>query len=126
AGSVDVAFFFIFHHLGSPILAWINVASVVMYATAYVALKKRHNRLALLLIWLEVLVHAALGTLLVGWHSGFHYYLLMFIPALFAGTRSVRRAAASAFCLWLFYITLITVMRWIEPIQPIPERALVA
>lgn len=124
AGSVDVAFFFIFHYLGSPILAWVNVASVTMYAIAYFALKRRHNRLAVLLIWLEVLGHSALGTLLVGWHSGFHYYLLMFIPALFAGTRSVRWAGVSVFCLWLFYVALSFTMRFVDPIQPIPAGAL--
>ncbi|PKM04505.1 MAG: GGDEF domain-containing protein [Gammaproteobacteria bacterium HGW-Gammaproteobacteria-6] len=124
AGSVDVAFFFIFHYLGSPILAWINVLSVAMYATAYVALIRRRNRLAVLLIWIEVIVHAALGTLLIGWDSGFHYYLFMFIPALFAGTRSLRWAALSVFCLWLFYVALDVSMRFLEPIQPIPEGAL--
>ncbi|UAW99586.1 diguanylate cyclase [Halopseudomonas nanhaiensis] len=124
AGSVDIAFFFIFHYLGSPILAWVNVASVAMYAVAYFALKRRRNRLAVLLIWLEVLGHSALGTLLVGWHSGFHYYLLMFIPALFAGTRSVRWAGISVFCLWLFYIALSFTMRVVDPIQPIPANAL--
>lgn len=125
AGSVDVAFFFLFHYLGSPILAWINVVSVAMYAVAYVALKRRRNRLAVSLIWLEVLAHSALGTLLIGWHSGFHYYLLMFIPALFAGTRSIRWAGASVFGLWLFYVTLSSTMRLVDPIQPIPGGALV-
>ena len=37
---------------------------------------------ALLLIWVEVLGHAAIGSLLIGWDSGFHYLLLLFIPAI--------------------------------------------
>ncbi|SDU29432.1 GGDEF domain-containing protein [Halopseudomonas salegens] len=124
AGSVDVAFFFIFHYLGSPILAWINVLSVGMYVIAYWALKHRHNRLAVLLIWVEVIVHAALGTLLIGWDSGFYYYLLMFIPALYAGNHSLRSASIAVFALWLFYVGLNTTMRFVEPIQPIAESAL--
>ena len=34
--------------------------------------------------------HSALGSLLIGWNSGFHYYLLMFIPAIvIANTRGM-------------------------------------
>lgn len=87
-GSVDFAFFFIFLILGSPVLAWINVISVAMYVYAYCAFSQRRNRLAVMLIRIEVLVHAGLGTLLVGWESGFHYFLLMFIPTLFVSMRA--------------------------------------
>src|SRR5476651_186722 len=64
AGAVDVAFLFIFLMLGSPILAWVNVISVAMYVYAYRAFSQRRNRLAILLIRTEVLVHAGLGTML--------------------------------------------------------------
>ena len=124
AGSVDIAFFFIFHYLNSPILAWINVVSVGMYAVAYWALTQRRNLLALILIWIEVAVHTALGSLLIGWESGFHYYLLMFIPAIYAGNRSFRRANLEVLCLWLFYIGLRITTHFIEPIQPIADNAL--
>ena len=46
AGTVDVIFFFLFHALGSPVLAWINVVSVAMYAGAYYALKYHKNKIA--------------------------------------------------------------------------------
>lgn len=124
AGSVDVFFFFIFHYLNSPILAWVNVISVAMYAVAYWMLKNRRNLLGLALIWIEVVVHSALGVLLIGWESGFHYYLLMFIPAIYAGNRSLRRANVEALSLWLVYAGLRIVTDFIEPIQPIASDAL--
>lgn len=123
AAGVDVAFFFIFHYLGSPILAWINVASVAMYAAAWWLLKHRRNLPGLVLIWIEVAVHTALGSLLIGWESGFHYYLLMFIPAIYAGNRSFRRANIEVLCLWFFYAGLRVVTYRVEPIQPISEAA---
>ncbi|CAE6913245.1 Diguanylate cyclase [Pseudomonas marincola] len=123
AGSVDVAFFFIFLALGSPILAWVNVISVAMYVYAYRAFKQRRNRLAIMLIRTEVLVHACLGTLLVGWESGFHYYLLMFIPALFVSMRA-RSAWILAACLWAYYVALDVIMWYVEPLQPISTNAL--
>lgn len=123
AGSVDVLMFFLFHALGSPLLAWINVASVALYATAYMALKRRRNRVAIFLIWSEVLGHAAFGTLIIGWESGFHYYLLMFIPAMFASMRLLQ-ACLSVCVLWGFYVTLDLVMWHSSPLQPIADGAL--
>ncbi len=125
AGTVDVAFFFIFYAFGSPILAWVNVISVSMYALAYQALARRRNVLAIALIWTEVIVHATLGTLLIGWGSGFHYYLLMFIPALFL-SMPLRSALAALISLWLFYVLLDSLMWTMEPLQPISHNALLA
>lgn len=124
AAAVDISFFFLFHFLGSPILAWINVGSVALYAAAYVALERRQNRLAIALIWLEVIIHSALGTIMLGWGSGFHYYLLMFIPALCIS--SVRRGTIYSLIvgLWGYYIGLDILMWFIEPFQPISSGAL--
>lgn len=124
AAAVDISFFFLFHILGSPILAWINVGSVAIYAAAYYALERRQNRRAIALIWLEVIIHSALGTIMIGWGSGFHYYLLMFIPALCVST--VRRGAILSLVvgLWGYYIALDILMWFIEPVQPISSQAL--
>ncbi|NMT63403.1 diguanylate cyclase [Marinobacter orientalis] len=118
AATVDVAFFFLFHLLGSPILAWVNVVSVAMYVVAYRALGKKQNGLAITLIWAEVIIHAGLGVVLIGWESGFHYYLLMFIPALFVSMR-LRGAIAALAGLWGYYVALYLLMWFIEPLQPI-------
>lgn len=123
AGTVDVIFFFLFHALGSPILAWVNVVSVAMYAGAYYALKYHRNKIAVVLIWAEVLVHAALGIILIGWESGFHYYLLMFIPAICVSA-SRRWAVYALLGLWGYYIALDVLMWFIEPLQPINQTAL--
>ena len=105
AATVDVAFFFLFHMLGSPILAWVNVVSVTMYVVAYRALGRKQNGLAIGLIWAEVIIHAGLGIVLIGWDSGFHYYLLMFIPALFV-SMALRSAVICLVALWS-YLSLI-------------------
>jgi diguanylate cyclase (GGDEF)-like protein len=70
-----------------------------------------------------VIIHAFLGTLLIGWDSGFHYFLLMFIPALFAGMRG-RNAWIAAIILWSFYVGLYALMWFVEPLQPISSGAL--
>ena len=123
AGSIDVAYLFIFLALGSPVLAWVNVISVAMYIFAYRAFGQRRNRLAIMLIRTEVMIHAGLGTLLIGWESGFHYFLLMFIPALFLSMRA-RSAWLQVILLWAFYAGLDVLMWYIEPLQPIASNAL--
>ncbi|SDJ82278.1 diguanylate cyclase [Paracidovorax citrulli] len=104
AAAVDAAFIPLFLMLGSPLLTWLNLVSIGMYAAAYALLQRHRNGAALALIWLEVVGHSAIGTWLIGWNSGFHYYLLMFIPAIVVGRG--RRAATPVmlFALFVFYV----------------------
>ena len=124
AAGVDLAFVFLFLAFGSPLLAWLNVVSITMYAVAYWLLGRRINGPAVVLIWIEVLGHAAIGTLLIGWDSGFHYYLLMFIPAIVvsAGTRLVPYLLLVL--LFVFYTGLHAISLHLGPLAPLNARAL--
>ncbi|WP_301898825.1 GGDEF domain-containing protein [Pseudidiomarina terrestris] len=124
AAIVDIAFFAIFMALDSPILAWVNVVSVAMYAWAFYAFGQRQNGLAIVLVWTEVLVHSALGIILIGWDSGFHYYLLMFIPAL-AVTMRLGYAIILLVLLWAYYVGLYATSLYFAPLQPISAEALI-
>jgi diguanylate cyclase len=119
AAGVDLAFLFIFWFLDSPILAWMNLVSISMYLGAFWALKKRFNHVALALIWAEVLGHAAIGSLLVGWDSGFHYYLLMFIPAIVVSGRGRSSVRLLLLMLLVFYLGLHTVSRALGVLAPL-------
>lgn len=64
--------------LGSPPLAIVGACGVLALAhtTAWWAVKHRLNRLAVSIIWLKLLIHAAVGSLVLGWDSGFHHFLM--------------------------------------------------
>ncbi len=94
AGCVDLVYLAVFFVLGMPLMALTNVLSASMYAAAYVLLGRRRNLPAVLLMWTEVLVHACACTILLGWDTGIHYFLLVFLPAV-AVSRSPRLAAAA-------------------------------
>src|ERR1035437_6866287 len=79
SATVDSIYFLFFLAIGGSLLAWMNVVSVIMYLTAYRMAERRRLHYAVVLIWLEVFPHAAIGTLALGWESGFHYMLFMFI-----------------------------------------------
>lgn len=68
-------------------LVWLNVASVALYIVSGALLLRRRNSLAMLLVFGEVVVHAVTASLLLGWDTGFHYYLLTMIGPLAVGMK---------------------------------------
>lgn len=123
AASVDIVFFGFFLWAGAPLLAWLNVLSVGLYAVANRLLVWRWNRSALVLIWLEVVGHAVIGTLWVGWDAGFNYYLLMFIPAIMV-SGDWPRVGGPLGVLFLIYLGLHVVSNQLGPLTPISHTAL--
>ncbi len=123
AAGVDALFFLLFLCLEVPQLAWPNVSSILLYAMVYVLILRRANRLAMILMWVEVLLHATVGTIMLGWDSGFHYYLLLFIPAIGIGS-SARIASILLPTLLSFYLALNTLSLFVGPSSPMTETSL--
>lgn len=124
AAGVDCLYFVFFLVVDSPVLAWVNVISVILYALAYQSARRQGLRVASLLIWLEAIPHAVLGTLMLGWESGFHYLLLMFIPAVIL-TTSRRQAQLFVVALLLFLGSLDFMTRSLGALAPISGQALI-
>lgn len=123
AAAIDVGYVLLFWWLGSVPLALVNVVSIAMYVGAYQLVKMRHNTAAITLIWLEVMLHAALGSLLIGWDSGFHYYLLLFIPTIVvANTRGY--AVPLVMLLLAYYLGLRAVCEGLGPLTPLSPISL--
>ena len=119
AAAIDVGYIGLFLWLGSIPLAAVNLVSIAMYLAAYKLIEHRYNAGALVLIWLEVLAHSALGSLLIGWNSGFHYYLLLFIPAIvIANTRGYSLPLVLA--LLAYYLGLQALCDHRVPLAPLP------
>ena len=105
AGCIDLVYLVVFLLLGMPVIAMLNIVSAAAYAAAYFLLGRRKNLPAVLLMWTEVLVHASACTILLGWATGIHYYLLVFLPAV-AVSRSLRQAALAMAFVLLSYMGL--------------------
>lgn len=80
AGATHGVFVGMFHVMGAMTLAWLNVGSVALFAISYACLRMRLNWLAVTLIVIEILAHAVLAVRIIGWDSGFHYYVLVAVP----------------------------------------------
>lgn len=123
AGAIDAGYLVLFAWLGSPLLSAINIVSIAMYAAAYVLIGRKRNTAGLALIWTEVMVHAAVGSLMIGWDSGFHYYLLLFIPAIVvANTRGF--AIPIVLALLVYYLGLHSLCSHVGPLRPLAGQGL--
>ena len=74
------AFIPLFLALGSKALAGFNVLSVAVWIAAYLTNRRGHSSLAMWLLVAEVVAHALLAVALLGWASGFQYYLIPLVP----------------------------------------------
>jgi diguanylate cyclase (GGDEF)-like protein len=125
AAAVHVAFSVLFFALGAPVLGAANVGSVVVYALIRSLLLRRRNRTALVLLWLELLLHALVATRVLGWDSGFHYYLLLMMPLVFVSpTRTLRSKLLLGSALAAFYIGLDAYAHQRAPLSEIAPGAL--
>lgn len=84
---LHLGFFVIFLFLGIGSLALFNLASVVAYVLARVLHHGRHWSSALLLVYVDVVLHAILATMLLGWMAGFPYYLFAVGPVVLLNTQ---------------------------------------
>ena len=94
-----VLFIGLFALVDAETLAWINVASVAIWALVIRLHLEGWLRAGVVLSFLEVTAHAVLAVIFVGWDTGFQYYLLVLAAAIFLtplGPMPVKAAAAAA------------------------------
>ncbi len=90
-------FLVIFALIGVYILAFFNIFSIFLYATALLLHRKGYLWQAFYLITFEIIAHAAICTAIIGWDTGFQYYVLLgpAIVFLLPG-KSVRKTVIAA------------------------------
>ncbi|OGA60400.1 MAG: hypothetical protein A2710_18135 [Burkholderiales bacterium RIFCSPHIGHO2_01_FULL_64_960] len=100
-------FALLFYMIGVPVMVWVNGVSMLAYVAAYIALKRHCNSVAIALIWIELVLHAVLAVALIGWDSGFHYYLMVLLPLIFVSPGAhMRRKLLHGVVLFAIYLTL--------------------
>ena len=120
--TAHLGFIPLFTWLQLPVLAAFNVLSVIVWITARVLNRRGKLDLAVVLVKLEVAGHATLAVSMLGWDSGFHYYLWPLIP--FAGLNdriSPRVVFVEVVALFVLYSVLYWFTRAIHFQGPSPE-----
>jgi diguanylate cyclase (GGDEF)-like protein len=107
AGLTHVAFCSLFFWVGVTTLGYINVASVLSYVVVFVLARRNAVGHAWALTIAEVLGHAILAVAVLGWDTGFHYYILLVIPvAVISSIKPVGLKAATVLGVMLTYLGL--------------------
>ena len=73
----------LFFWINVDILAWFNFFSVTIWFVSFLLNRRGLHTRAIVLISLEVFLHAVVATYILGWDSGFHYYLVPFVLFIF-------------------------------------------
>jgi diguanylate cyclase (GGDEF)-like protein len=101
------AFIAVFAAIGLPLMAVFNVFSVAAWVGARVANRRRYPGVAVLLLFVEILGHAVMACRILGWTSGFHYYLIPVVPFLMFHDRlSTRTAVIGSVAVTATYLLL--------------------
>jgi len=82
-GVVHFLFIFMFTLVGVIQLAIINIASSVIWAFAVYFNLKGSIRTSMALANFEIVMHACLCTIIIGWNTGFQYHILVMPSILF-------------------------------------------
>jgi diguanylate cyclase (GGDEF)-like protein len=77
----------LFAYLGLSLLVCANIASIALFVGSRALLLQHRNLVAMSLIVGEVVLHASVASGLLGWDSGFHYYLLTLVGPLAVGMK---------------------------------------
>ena len=106
--SAIIHFLLIFLFLGIGIkpLAIYNIASTCFWGLMIAINLKGYWKTALALAYIEVLIHSVLCTVIIGWASNFHYFLLIFPIVVFLAPLTVRIKAVSAGVTTVIYAVL--------------------
>jgi len=125
AGLAHLSFIFLFDSIGVGAMARANIASVLVYALTALLTQQGRTRLALQIMAVEILLHGSVATALIGWTSGFHYYLILIIPVAIVSTLyQPRTKAAVAVLVGLGYMLLDMRYRQAVPVIEVQPQML--
>jgi diguanylate cyclase len=113
--ALHVAFAVFFYSIGAIGLVYFNIGGVLLYAAAPRYLSGRIT-VAFALVSAEVIAHAWYAVYVIGWSSGFQYYLFVLAPLGFFNPR--WRVALKATHLVIVFLGYLAIKYWSATHQP--------
>lgn len=117
AGTMHCAFAFLFAFAEVPLLAWVNVVSVLCYVAVFWAARLLWAKTAWSLAIAEIVLHASIASYLIGWSSGFHWYVMLIPPVIMISPLLMGRIKMPASILFIgLYVLLDVIFRQHQPV----------
>ncbi len=121
-GLTHLAFCALFFWADVSALAYVSVASALSYGFVFQLARRDRVAQAWAVTVLSVLAHAVLAVTVIGWDTGFHYYILLMIPAaVISSIRPLALKAGTVLGLMLTYLSLDIVLRHRAPANVLPD-----
>lgn len=125
AAVAHLAFIFLFDSVGVAWMARGNVASVLLYTLSALLIHNGRHFLAMGLIVGEILMHGILSVVVIGWESGFHYYIILIIPvAILSNMHATWQKAFAAVSVGVLYMGMDFAFRDAQPLETLPHAML--
>jgi diguanylate cyclase (GGDEF)-like protein len=122
---LHVAFIFLFLWLDVYYVAGLNILSCSIYLLIFFLNRKGFHDLAAMIGLMEVILHAILAVSVIGWQSGFQYYVLSILPFIYLNVNWLGITKFSVVVLlYITFIGLMYYLRWHAPIVPISQVVL--
>lgn len=122
AGLTHVAFCGLFFWAQVKPLAYVNIGSVASYIWVFMLARQGQVDRAWAVTVLEVLGHTILAVSVLGWDTGFHYYILLVIPvAVISSIRPMMLKAATVLGVMMTYLVLDIALRHSGPASTLPS-----
>lgn len=112
-----LVFIAMFYAIGAPLLSLINIGSVALYAYCLWRLKRGHLGGIAVLAWFEVIGHAVLAVRVLGWDSGFQYFLPVLLPLTFVN--AYRRLSIKLLMAILLCLVFVGLDAWMRTVAPL-------
>ena len=108
------------------ILVWVDAATIVIYLLCFLLMHKKKYYLYALICGNEFFAFIAVMSVMLGFHTGFHFYLLgltivSFFTSYFSKSKSVKGSLVWAGLSLVIYIVLFLVTEFNTPYYVVPE-----
>ncbi len=121
-GLTHLAFCTLFFWADVSALAYVSIAGMLSYGCVFQLARRERVAQAWTVTVLSVLAHAVLAITVIGWDTGFHYYILLMIPAaVISSIRPLALKAGTVLGLMLIYLSLDIALRHRAPANVLPE-----
>ena len=121
-----VIYFILFTVTKVYVMMWVDLASIFIYLFCFYLMKKKKYYLYALVCGNEFLVFIITATLMVGFNSGFHFYLIglcvvSYFTSYFSKTKNVKNAIIWAGLSVIIYLTIYIISCFVAPHYVIPK-----
>jgi diguanylate cyclase (GGDEF)-like protein len=116
---VHLALVPLFYWLGFTGLSFLNIASSILWISAWLVNQRGRYNTAILLMTIEVISHTLLVTPTVGWQAGFQYYLFAAVPFTLFNSRFEGKAIifiSTALCIEFLLLNIYTSDQPLNPL----------